>query len=514
MALVLFSVVFTLFSQAIGYDFINYDDSRYVFANPHVLRGLSWEGMLYAFSTLDGVCWTPTTWISYMLDTSLYGSQPAGYHLTNILLHSASTAVLFLTIQRMTGRLWAAAAVAALFALHPQRLESVAWIAERKDVLSVFFGMTGLLAYLRYAEHPSLRRMMWVYASFMCALMAKPMLVSFPFILILLDFWPLRRAGRSNVELCSKMLPLLKEKSLLFVMCAVAGGVTIWSQWIDGAIVPVHFPWYLKILQLIENVGFYCKSFLMPKGCSIVYPVEHLDYMYLFFMGSALMVISLLALRQLWRWPWLAVGWLWFLLALAPVAGIFRLGHIAVADRYSYLPSAGLAFVVVFAIIEAISYWPHSRSLFVSGLASWIFFCVLMTWADLPRWKNTYSVFESAYRNGHHFIACDQLGSLLYANQEYQQSVVVCTRGLDVNPQFASLYNTRGGDYYMLGDLNRALADFNQAILVNPAFSPAYYSRALVYIQRKKFDEAKADIKTYTSYGGQLDSSWVNIQTK
>jgi protein O-mannosyl-transferase len=510
-ALLLSTATFTLFSPAIGYDFINYDDNLYVFENVHVLHGLSWGGLMYGFRTIDGASWMPATWVSYMLDTLVYGTKPAGYHLTNIILHSANAGLLFLVLERMTKRAWAAMLIAILFACHPQRLESVAWVAERKDVLSVFFWMLGLLAYVRYAEQPNVRRMVWVVFCLILGVMAKPLAVSFPLVLFLLDFWPLRRFGSSSAGLCAHMWPLIKEKIPLLAICAAVAMVTIWSQGNKGAIVAVHFPWYLKLCRVIENVGFYCKTFFSPTGLAIVYRTEKLDYRNVALTGMALVVISILILRRAWRWPWLAVGWYWFLFTLAPMAGFFRIGEITVADRYSYLPSVGLALAVIYSAAEAVNYWPSIRNGLASVLAGWIFLCALATWSDLPRWRNTFTIFESAYQNGAHFIACDQLGSLLYARQEFQQSIVICNRGLAENPQFASLYNTRGGDYYMLGDLDRALADFNRAIEVNPTFSATYYGRALVHIQRKQFAEARADVQEYLHNGGQLDTSGLNI---
>ena len=509
--LLLAAGTFALFSPAIGYDFINYDDNLYVYKNAHVLQGLNWSGLVYAFHTIDGVSWMPATWISFMLDTSLAGPFPAGYHLTSIILHSASAGLLFLALQRMTKQTWSAALVAALFACHPQRSESVAWVAERKDVLSVFFWMLGLLAYARYAEQPGPRRMTCVAVCLLLGVMAKPMVVSFPLVLMLLDFWPLRRLGNSIAELRAKAWPLVKEKIPLFIICAVAAAVTIWSQTDTGGIMPVHFPWYLKLFRVTENVGFYCRAFFVPIKLTILYQTEKLAYLHVALVGLTLLMISILALRRAWRWPWLAVGWFWFLFTIAPVAGIIRIGEITVADRYSYLPSVGLALMVAYSAVALTAHWPRLRSSLTGTLAGWILFCALATWADLPRWRDTYSIFESAYRNGGHFVACDQLAALLYARREYQQSLVVCNHGLKANPECASLYNTRGGNHYMLGDFDGALADFNRAIEIKPTFSDPYYSRALIHIQHKEFSEARADLKEYQQNGGPLDISVFNL---
>ena len=510
-ALLLSVVTFALFSPAIGYDFINYDDNLYVYENAHVQHGLTWEGVKYAFHTIDGANWMPVTWISYMLDTSLYGIKPAGYHLTNIILHAASVGFLFLGLQRMTKLLWPAAAIAAIFAFHPQRLESVVWVAERKDVLSVCFWMLGLLAYARYAEQPGPRRMIWVVACLLLGLLAKPIVISFPFVLLLLDLWPLQRAGSSPAELRTRIWPLIREKIPLFLVCMVIASITIWAQGAKGGILHVQSPWHQKMLQVFQNVGFYCQTFFAPTGLAIIYRVVKPEYLYAGGVGLGLLAVSAVSLWRAWRWPWLAVGWFWFLFTIAPVAGIIHLEDISVADRYSYLPCVGLAMAVVFSLRQAVELWPRLSFGLTGALAAGILFCALGTWADFPRWRNTFTIFESAYRNGAHFIACDQFGSQLYTLGQFQAAIVVCNRGLEDNPNFASLYNTRGGSYLALGDLDRALPDFDRSIELSPTFSAAYFCRATLYARRKEFAKARADIEAYHKAGGTMDASQLNI---
>ena len=398
-----------------------------------------------------------------------------------------------------------------IFACHPQRLESVAWVAERKDVLSVFFWMLGLLAYVHHVRQPSPCRMMWVTVCLILGGMAKPTVVTFPLALLLLDFWPLRRFGSSMAEFRANVWPLIREKIPVLAICPMVAVMAIWSESYQGSIVPLHFPWYLKLCRVIENVWFYFETFFVPTGLAIVHRIEKLDYLHVALAGLALAAITLLVLWRMSRSPWLVTGWFWFLFTLAPVASFIQIGPVTVADRYNYLPSVGLAVAVVFSTAEAMARWPRIRSWVMGGLAGWILICALETWACLPRWRNTFTVFESAYYNGAHYIACDHLGSLLYARQKFRDSIAVCNRGLAENPGFASLYNTRGGDYYMLGDLASALADFNRAIEASPSFSPSYYSRALVHIQRKQFVEARADLKEYLHHGGQLDPSMLTF---
>ena len=511
LALLLSAVTLALFSPAMGYEFINYDDSLYVYENPQVARGFTWDGLKYAVHTIDGANWMPVTWLSYFLDASVYGTRPAGFHLTSILLHSASVALLFLALQRMTQRVWPALFVAALFAVHPQRSESVVWVAERKDVLSVFFWMLGLLAYGWHAERPGFRRMSAVLGCLSLGLMAKPMVVSFPLILLLLDFWPLRRFGHAPGELRARLWPLLREKLPLVAICAVVAGVTVWSQHVWHAVWPVHIPWYAKVCQIVENLWFYVQTLFVPRDLAIVYAVAPLDYFHGGLVALLLGAITVASLRWWWRWPGFGVGWFWFLFAVAPVVGVFRIGEITVADRYTYLPSIGLLLAVVYLLAEAVAHSPRARTGVTGALAGWVLLCGLATWADLPRWRNTWSVFASAVQRGAHYVACDHVAAILYAQKDYQDSLAICNRGLQLNPGIGSLYYTRGGDYYMLGEWDKALADFNRALQLAPDFSLSYYGRALVEVQLKQLAAARADAASYVKHGGSLDVAGLKI---
>ena len=500
----LFLATLALFSPVLGSDFIDYDDTVYVFQNEHVARGFTWAGVKYAFTTLDGAIWMPLTWLSYFLDTTLFGTGPAGYHFTSVAFHSASAALLFLALQRMTRQIWPALFVAVLFAWHPQRSESVAWVAERKDVVCVFFWMLGLLAYSRYAARPGPGRMAWVGGCLVLGGLAKPMVVSFPLILLLLDFWPLQRCGGGMVELRGRVWPLVREKLPLLVIVVLLAMLAVWGQSQQGAVAPVHFAWYLKLFRVFENLGFYCQSFFVPSGLAIVYRVEKLKYLHCVLAGGALTAVSLLVLWRAWRWPWLVLGWFWFLFAVAPVAGFFRVGTITVADRYSYLPSVGLAVAVVWSLVVIGDHGPGIRRAMTSLLALWVVVCALATRADLPRWRDSYSVFMSAYYHGAHYVACDHAASFLYARHDFQGSLAACDRGLETS-DCVSLYNTRAYDYLMLGNLDQALTNFNQALRFSPDYADAYYGRAMVHLRRNQFAEAREDAANHLKYGGKLD---------
>lgn len=509
-ALLLATAVGTLFSAALNFGFVNYDDNLYVTENHHVLGGLSMDGLTYAMRSVEGGAWMPLTWLSLMLDASLFGTKPWGFHLTSILLHALNTGLLYMVLWRMTGRSWAALAVAAVFGLHPLRQESVVWIAERKDVLSVFFWMLALLAYLHHAAQPSARRMAWVAFWLVLGAMAKPMVMTFPFVLLLLDFWPLKRAKYFGWKFQSYW-PLIREKIPLLLVCLVLAVLTVQLQGGHGGISQEQLTWPLRLARVVENIGFYCRMFFAPSGMAIIYAEEPLKAWHVAAVGVLLAAVSLIAVWRAARWPWLVVGWFWFLITLLPVSGIVRLGEITVADRYSYLPSVGLALMLVFSLVEISSRQPRFRSLVAGALVAWIGMLALATWADLPRWRDTLTLFAGAYRNGAHFIACDQVAAELYARGDYAAALMVCERGILANPRFASLYNTRAGCRFVAGDLDAALADFDRAIAIKPAFSAPYYGRALIYVRRGDLVAARRDAEEYVRLGGTLNVAGLGI---
>ncbi|HEV2691771.1 MAG TPA: tetratricopeptide repeat protein, partial [Verrucomicrobiae bacterium] len=345
-------------------------------------------------------------------------------------------------------------------------------------------------------------------------LMSKPMVVSFPFVLLLLDFWPLRRWTDASTGWWQKLWPLLREKIPLAVICLGIMVLTVWSQGGRGGIKAeaVHFPWYLKLFRVDENVWFYAHTFFSPAGLSLLYRTYPLDYLHVLTVGMLLLLVTGAVVYRARRQPWLAVGWFWFLLTLAPVAGIIRIGETTVADRYSYLPSAGLAIMVIYAAGAAIAYWPRLRTGVAVVIASWLMVLVLTTWADLPDWRNNYTIFDNAYRHGAHIVACDRLASELYQRKEYQRAIAVCDRGLAEYSNLAPMYQTRGASWLYLGDLDRALADFNRAIELNPTYSEPYFGRAVIHGQRKEYADAQADIQKYHQFGGNLDTSAVKTR--
>lgn len=453
-----------LFSPAIHCEFVEYDDGVYVFENPQVLKGISGEGVGYAFHSIHGGSWMPLTWISHMLDVTVFGVKPAGHHFTNILLHAISAGLLLHILNRLTRRLWLSALVAAIFAWHPLRTESVVWVAERKDVLSTLLFVLGLLAYARYAEKPGLVRYVWVVVCLALGLMAKPMLVTFPFVLLLLDLWPLHRLGSNWSELRIKFWPRLQEKIPLLLLVLFISGMTVWSQRRVGAVDRRETSLLQRAQQITSNYAFYIEKTFLPTQRTVIYPEETLPPVLAMVVGSALSGVSVFALWQMFVTPWFAMGWFWFLGTLVPVIGFVPVGLAAVADRYTYIPSIGLGLMIVWGMsaIPGRSLW-GGRVIAVLGLMA-VLVCAWATRQDIGRWRNSESLFESASHTAPHKIALNNLAYALVKRGEYGRAIEFCTRAIDLDPQYGSSYGNRALAYVWSNDYERAKADYDQAV--------------------------------------------------
>ena len=366
-------VTFAVYLPMLGHGFINFDDPDYITNNPHVKAGLTWPGIVWAFQIGYAAYWHPLTWISHMMDCDLYGLNPDGHNLTNMLFHIANTLLLFFLLSRLTGALWRSFFVAALFAWHPLRVESVAWAAERKDVLSTFFWMLTLIAYARYAQRRSkvegressaeipaldLRPSTFDYFLalffFACGLMSKPMLVTLPFVLLLLDFWPLKRFNGSTVQrLLVEKIPFfaLAFADSIVMSIAQKGNPSVWSL--------TELPMSFRIENVFVSYLRYILKIFWPTNLALIYPYPH-HWAAALVIASATVLAAGTAL-SFWRIKKnrdLAVGWLWVLGTLAPVIGIMQVGIQSMADRFSYLPSIGIFILVVWGADDLLNSQP------------------------------------------------------------------------------------------------------------------------------------------------------------
>jgi len=490
--LLLWAITVALFSRSLGFDFVNYDDGLYVYENTHTLAGLNPAGLAYAFQTDDGGSWMPLTWISYMADTSLLGVHPAVYRLTNVLLHAASAALLFLALHRMTKCFWRSALVAALFAVHPLRTESVVWIAERKDVLSAACFMLGLLAYAFYAEKRTPARYAAVCACLLPGLMAKPMVVSFPFVLLLLDFWPLKRAGNSRGEARHKLRPLVREKIPMLLACGLIAGATVWAQHQTGAVDTAHVPIWVKALQIADNHAFYIGKHFWPARLSVLYPLTAIVYWHATASALLLAGLSWWTIRQSFRFPWLAVGWFWFLGTLLPVIGVFSIGHINVADRYSYLPSVGLNILLAWGGFWLAERLAIRRAMAGVGAAA-VLVLAAATHADLPRWKNSPSLYDSALQIGPHAVTYNNRGAARLTTGNPQGALADFNAAIRLKADYADAYANRATARIALGDFAEAISDGNKALKYAPESASAHSIRGTAHHKAGDRTNAMAD---------------------
>src|ERR1051325_6928527 len=344
-----------VYLPVIWLDFLNYDDPDYVLENIHVCSGIKWEGILWAFTHSHSGNWHPLTWISHMLDCQFYGLKPAGHHVTNLLFHTANTLLLFGLLRFLTGAVWRSACVAALFAVHPLHVESVAWIAERKDVLSAFFWILTMWAYVKYLEDPVFRRYALVLISFALGLMAKPMLVTLPFALLLADYWPLRRFSFDSDRHAIWRLAL--EKIPLIALTVVASIITFEVQKAGGSVNGLEkIPLGLRIENAAVTYLAYIRNFLWPVRLAAFYPYP-ISVPLSWAVGRVLAMLgfNIAALMLARRYAYLLVGWFWYLGTLVPVIGVVQVGGQARADRYTYIPLIGILIIVAWGCSELLA---------------------------------------------------------------------------------------------------------------------------------------------------------------
>lgn len=516
-------VTLVLFLPSLRYDFLTYDDQQYVTENPHVRAGLTINGLAWAFGYHAGN-WHPLTWLSHMLDCQLYGLHPAGHHLTNVLLHTANTVVLFLVLSRMTGTRWRSAFVAALFGWHPLHVESVAWVAERKDVLSGFFFMLTLWAYAKYVATAAARGVQspkfWYCLTlllFALGLMSKPMVVTLPFALLLLDYGPLGRI-QLPITNCRLRLPLLLEKVPFFALAAVACVLTVKAQTQVHAVVSTAgLPIGTRLAHVAVSYVHYIVAMFVPRHLAVFYPYEQTSSA-LKVIGAWLVVglISALAVGLARKRPYLLVGWLWFLGMLVPVIGLVQVGEQAWADRYTYLPLIGLFIAVVWEVAEI---FERSRSLeklsAPSGavgtpratISAWVgrgvaiapvimavalgVTLLTVTSLQLRYWKNSRTLFEHAAAVTHHnYMAVTLLGSLLAKEGKLDEAIERYNTALGWKPDYPQAHFFRGNAFDRQGKVDAAIAEYKQALWFQPIADQTHTFLGAALAKKNQFDQA------------------------
>lgn len=489
------AMTWLVYGQTLHHDFVNYDDEDYVTTNAQVSRGVTLEGIVWAFTHMHSANWHPLTWISHMVDCQLYGLNAGGHHLTNLLLHAANAILLFFLLRQMTGAFWRSAFVAALFAVHPLRVESVAWISERKDVLSGLFFLLTLMAYVRYSRAPDRTRYLLVLLLGACGLMSKPMLVSLPLILLLLDYWPLQRlpslslASAENRKILAR---LLLEKWPLFLFAIASSVVTIIAQ--RGAMQPI---WRVGFAARLGNsviaYADYIRQMFWPKDLAVMYPwyAERLQPSRIA-LAAALLAIICLAVWLLRRRRYLATGWLWYLIMLVPVIGILHVGNQSSADRYTYLPLIGLFLAVTWGVAELGANLPYRRVLF-SGLALVVLASLVFSARiQAAYWRDGETLWSHALAaTTRNIIAEGNLGDALYRFKgKPAEAWVHFEKSLRINRHQPEVLSSVGVFYLESGRVDEARAHLEEALAIEPNFADAHYNLGNLYLQIGEAQEA------------------------
>ncbi|MBZ5498531.1 MAG: tetratricopeptide repeat protein [Acidobacteriia bacterium] len=498
-----------VYAQVYRHDFIDFDDGAYVLDNWRIANGLTANNIIWAFTTGYASNWHPLTWLSHMIDCQVFGLNPGPQHLVNLFLHVANTLLLFLVLRDLTRAEWKSAFVAALFALHPLHVESVAWIAERKDVLSTLFWLLTLWAYTRYVRNPGRNRYLLMLFLFGFGLMAKPMLVTLPFVLLLLDFWPLRRfaldlpvrKGSARPPAPSiinrflvPVLPLLREKIPLFLLAAASSIITFVVQKAGGAVRTVEvISFDTRIANVLHSYVAYLMKTAWPHNLSIFYRLPFGGYPAWEVTAAAafLLCVSVLALHFAGRFPYLAVGWFWYLGTLVPVIGLVQVGGQAMADRYTYVPLIGIFVVVVWGVPDLVAKWPGAkRSLAAAGMMM-VLACSVTTWFQVRLWRNTSSLFAHALEiDGDNYQAHGIAGTDLALHGKYEEAIRHYLEVLRLQPADTEIMCNLGYAFYRLGKKDQALELYQRALKIKPDYPIALRNMGQALYDQGKFEEA------------------------
>jgi tetratricopeptide (TPR) repeat protein len=522
----LIALTWLVFGQTLGHEFINFDDNQYIYENAEVIGGLSWHGAAWTFTHSHAKLWHPLTTLSHMADCQFYGLRPGGHHFTNVLLHSLGVVLLFLVLRRMTGTMWQAAFVAALFAVHPLKVESVAWIAERKDVLSgVFFALT-LAAYLRYVRRPSIWRYLLVCLVFALGLMSKATLVTVPFVLLLLDYWPLRRSRgsedrgqktevRGRKEHKEHWPKLVAEKIPLIALSVGSSLATLVSQTPTiGSLERFHLVW--RINNAFVTYVIYLGQLFWPTRLGVFYPhpEARLVLWEVIAAVALLCVITIGAFLLRRRYPYVIVGWLWYLGMLVPVIGFVQAGLQGRADRFTYLPHIGLYIIVAWLITDLTRGWRNRRILLaVAGsivivVAAWAAFIQTTYWKDsITLWTRTLAVTSD------NDVAHLCMASALMARGDVEQAVYHSREATRIRVDNAGTYG-RVPAVYDKEESERAIAHWEERLREHPEDVPARNNLGVLLFQNGRVIEAIAQwqqsLQIYPDDGNaQNNLAWV-----
>ncbi len=531
--LILVILTVAVFWQLPSFDFINFDDSLYVTENPHIQAGLSIKNIIWSFKTTYATNWHPLTWLSHMLDCQLFGLNPGMHHFSSLLLHILNTLLLFTVFNKMTGKQLQSAVLAILFAIHPLHVESVAWISERKDVLSTLFWLLTMYAYTGYVEFPKIGRYLAVLLFYIMGLMAKQMLVTLPFVLLLMDLWPLNRSrfypadGKNNQSSPHKSISwLIFEKIPLFVISFLFSIICIFAQ--NKAVQSIDsVPLLLRLSNVFISYSQYLSKTIWPSHLAVFYPYPA-SYPIWQVAGSVLLFafLSIILICKARKYPYMIVGWLWFIGTLVPVIGLMQVGKQAMADRYTYVPLIGLFIIVAWGAPDLFLKKYHFKKKLFGGfsciLLSALMICAFM---QVNHWQNSIALFNHAIKvTDNNWLAYNNLAGALNKQGNYKKALVYSYKtieikpnhlkahinigvassnlgkikeaikhyliALQINPQNYKIHNNIGVLFAKNGDLKEAADHFIQAVHLNPDYAEAYGNLGIAKTKQGNLEEA------------------------
>jgi tetratricopeptide (TPR) repeat protein len=549
--IVLMIAILAVFWQVSDHAFINLDDNLYITENPHVQAGLTIENLKWAFTTTHAPYWHPLTWLSHMLDIQLFGLKAGGHHLVNVFFHIVNTLLLFLFLRRMTKTLWRSAFVAALFALHPLHVESVAWVAERKDVLSTLFWILTMGAYAYYRECPGYRRYLLVIICFILGLMSKPMLVTLPFVLLLLDFWPLGRllpakdAGKDShhttrpedpvrkkrkgaVVSAAKateqeewpiiplrwtvLRPLLLEKAPLLALAAFSSVITIINQQMAMASLQA-LPVDTRIANALVSYVKYIGMMIWPLDLAVFYPHPYKQPVWLV-LGAfiALVAATFLILRKTNRFPYLGVGWLWYLGTLLPVIGLFQAGPQEMADRFTYVPMVGVLIMAAWGIPDALKNWSRRKTALgvLSGVV--ILACAVLAWGQVQLWRDSITLFAHTLNvTTGNYITHNNMGTALSDQGRIEEAIAHYQSALRIAPRYVKAWNNLGIAYEASDQSAKAIETYQEALRLDPNDAETLNNLGSAYGKSGQTSKAIEAIEQALRINPMYDEAWNNL---
>ena len=495
-----------IYWQVLDYGFINFDDPTYVIENKHIRDGLTIEGVKWAFTSFYASNWHPLTWLSHMLDIEFFGMNPGMHHLSNITIHTLNAVLLFILLERMSGVLWRSAMVAALFALHPLHVESVAWISERKDILSTFFGILTLTAYVRYTRMHGLKRYTQMTVLFICSIMSKPMMVTLPLLMLVLDFWPLKRIDAMKGESGYKpvmgtlrnLLLLFREKIILFAVAFISGIVTVCAQHSGGAVQSVVL---LNLGDRMMNAAVsYCTyiwKMVWPTGLAVYYPYPSaFVFSHVVLCMALIVVVTIAIIAFMDKRPYLASGWFWYMVTLLPVIGIIQVGGQSMADRYTYVPSIGIFIMAVWGVSDLLIPF-RNRKVILTGISALVIGASsILTFIQAGYWRDSIILFGHALdvTNGNdlaHFNlghALEENGNAHEAEKHYRDAVVLKAHN-------AAYHTALGSLLADTGRTDEAVEHLTQALQIEPALIEARVNLGNIMLLR---GETEGSIQEYS----------------